>query len=143
MDQLACALAPHLADGDAVLLSGDMGAGKTHFVKALLVALGYEGPVTSPTFNLMQVYDAPALTVLHFDLYRLESADQLDDIGFYEATDAATPGAACIEWADSFPDDMPDDALCIRITVEGEGRHVQATSSGPRSEKLLAQWAAS
>lgn len=140
MDVLAAELAPHLADGDTVLLSGDLGAGKTRFVKGVVAALGFTGDVTSPTFNLVQVYDAPGLLVHHLDLYRLEGAEQLEDIGFYETVDAGTPGASFIEWAELFPDDMPDDALDVRISVEGDGRCVRAAATGARAAELLARW---
>lgn len=141
MDALAAALAPHLADGDAVLLSGDLGAGKTRFVKGVAAALGFAGDVTSPTFNLVQAYEVPGLLLYHLDLYRLEDAGQLEDIGFYETVDAGTPGAALIEWAELFPDDMPDDALEVRISVEGGGRCVRASAAGARAEELLERWA--
>ena len=138
MGALAAALAPHLRDGDAVLLDGDLGAGKTCFVQAVADALGCGDAVTSPTFNIMQEYDAGGLRLLHFDLYRLDDAAQLEDVDFYAAVDAFTPGAAFIEWADKFADEMPDDALHVRIGVAGDGRTVRAHATGERAEALLA-----
>ena len=140
MAEQAAALALRLRDGDAVLLTGDLGAGKTTFTKGVAAALGYAGDVTSPTFAIMQEYAAPTLLLHHIDLYRLDDPLQLEDIGFYEATDPDTPGAALVEWADLFPDEMPDDALAVRITAEGSKRRIVAEASGPRSKELLRAW---
>ena len=136
----AGALARQLRDGDVVLLIGDLAAGKTTFTKAVAAALGYTGDVTSPTFNIMQEYAAPKLLVHHVDLYRLDDPMQLEDIGFYEAVDVGTPGAALIEWADLFPEEMPDDVLAVHIRVEGDKRRITAEAQGPRSEELLRGW---
>ena len=75
--------------------------------------LGVEGEVTSPTFNLMNVYEG-ICRVYHFDLYRLDCAAELEDIGFYEYTEDPD-GIVFIEWSDKFPEELPDDYLSIRI----------------------------
>ncbi len=136
----AAQLASHLRDGDVVLLNGDLGAGKTYFVQAVAAELGCADAVTSPTFNIMQEYDAQGLKIIHFDLYRLDDASQLEDIDFYYATDSCTPGVTFIEWSDKFADEMPDDALHIQINVEGDSRNMNAWASGERSAQLLADW---
>ena len=102
-----------LHEGTVVCLDGDLGAGKTLFVQNVAKMLGVEGEVTSPTFNLMNVYEG-ICRVYHFDLYRLENAAELEDIGFYEYTEDPD-GIVFIEWSDKFPEELPDDYLSIRI----------------------------
>lgn len=137
---VASALACLLQEGDVVLLSGDLGAGKTQFVQGVARGLRVEGEVTSPTFNILLTYEGD-LPLYHFDLYRLDEPEQLDDIGFYEVLEG--DGATFIEWAEKFPGEMPDDALEVAITVEPNvTRNIAAGATGPRSSELLDAWAA-
>ena len=145
---LAAALAAHLRAGDAVVLNGGLGAGKTHFVQGVAEALGVTQPVTSPTFNILQTYDVPGgganqacpmNAIHHFDLYRLEDAAELDDIGYWEALEG--DAASFIEWGDKFPESMPDDYLEVSIVAGEDGvRTVSAAARGPRSAQLLDAW---
>ena len=82
--ELARRLAGVLRPGTVICLDGDLGAGKTLFVQNLAASLGVQGEVTSPTFNLMNVYEDGRLPLVHFDLYRLEQEYELDEIGFYD-----------------------------------------------------------
>ena len=75
-----------IREGTVLCLEGDLGVGKTLFVQSLAHTLGVEGEVTSPTFNLMNVYEG-ICPIYHFDLYRLETEEELEDIGFYEYTE--------------------------------------------------------
>ncbi|WP_139651058.1 tRNA (adenosine(37)-N6)-threonylcarbamoyltransferase complex ATPase subunit type 1 TsaE [Raoultibacter phocaeensis] len=138
--QLAATLAPYLREGDVIVLNGDLGAGKTQFVQGVAAGLGIVGPVTSPTFNILLSYMDGKLPLFHFDLYRLDRSDQLEDIGYYETVDG--PGATFIEWGEKFPDALPYGYLEIDITVNDSGiRTVQAHSFGERSRNLLFVWA--
>ena len=138
--QLATTLAPYLRAGDVIVLNGDLGAGKTQFVQGVAAGLGIGGPVTSPTFNILLSYMDGKLPLFHFDLYRLDASDQLEDIGYYETVDG--PGATFIEWGDKFPDALPYGSLQIDITVNENGiRIVQAHSFGERARNLLFVWA--
>lgn len=114
--RVAAGLAAELEDGDVVLLSGDLGAGKTQFAQGLARGLGVTEPVTSPTFNIMFEYASGRVPLYHFDLYRLDDASQLEDVDFYGLVDESTPGVALVEWADLFPDEMPEGAIRVRIT---------------------------
>lgn len=137
---LGAALAPLLEPGDAVLLYGDLGAGKTQFVQGVARGLGIDDAVTSPTFNILLEY-AGRLPLYHFDLYRLdpERPDQLEDIDFFGVVEG--DGASFIEWGDRFPDDMPDDRLEIAFTVdEHQVRTLQVQAIGPRAQALGQAW---
>ena len=114
-------LAQTLGDGDTVLLSGDLGAGKTQFAQGVAQGLGISEPVTSPTFNIMFEYLGGRVPLYHFDLYRLDDADQLEDVDFYAVTDASTPGIALVEWAQLFPGEMPDGAIRVDIRRDPAG----------------------
>lgn len=139
--QAAAVLAGLFGPGDVVTLDGDLGAGKTQFTQGLAVALGVSGSVTSPTFNLMVAYTDGRIPLYHFDLYRLDDPSQLDDLAFYEYIEG--DGVACVEWANKFADDMPDDRLEVRLSVAGEeARRIEACAWGNRAAALLDGWVA-
>ncbi len=115
-------LAALLRPGDAVLLSGDLGAGKTTLARAILVGLGHAGEVPSPTFTLVEPYAGRALRlpVVHADLYRLEPGAPVDDLGLDEALEA---GVLLLEWPERLPAGTFPDAL--RLRLEGAGGPVR------------------
>jgi len=123
--RLARALAPLLKTGDLVTLSGDLGAGKTAFARALIRALSPRGEteeVPSPTFTLLQTYATPGLTISHFDLYRLAGPQEVAELGF---NDSLQTGAALVEWPDRLGYLLPSDRLDMVLHFE--------TGSGPDS----------
>ena len=97
-------------------LIGDLAAGKTHFVQGLAQGMGISGTFTSPTFTILNFYDAP-LFLAHFDFYRLQNEEELWNIGWEEY---AAGGVTVAEWAELFPDLIPADAFTIRFAVTGE-----------------------
>ena len=112
-------LARELGPGAVVLLSGDLGAGKTAFVRGLAAGLGVDpDEVTSPTFTLVHEYRGGRLPLVHVDLYRLERAD-LDEIGLDQ--DLASGGVVAVEWAERLSRDIPG-ATTVRIEDAGEDR---------------------
>ena len=120
--ELARRLAGVLRPGTVICLDGDLGAGKTLFVQNLAASLGVQGEVTSPTFNLMNVYEDGRLPLVHFDLYRLEQEYDLDEIGFYDYAENPE-GLVLIEWAEKFPECLPEDHIALqmqRTDVEDE-----------------------
>ncbi len=127
-----------IREGTVLCLEGDLGAGKTLFVQSLARTLGVEGEVTSPTFNLMNVYEG-ICRIYHFDLYRLETEAELDDIGFYEYTEEPE-GIVVIEWPDKFPESLPEDyvKVCIQRTgVTEEGRRLMFSCVGERNQEFI------
>ncbi len=138
--QLASTLAAYLHPGDVVVLTGDLGAGKTHFVQGVAEGLGVSSPVTSPTFNILLEYREGALPLYHFDLYRLNSIDELEDTGYYETVES--DGVAFIEWGEKFPEALPYGYLEIRVLTTPEGaRRILMHALGSRARQLLTVWA--
>jgi tRNA threonylcarbamoyladenosine biosynthesis protein TsaE len=113
------ALGRELKPGDVVLLYGDLGAGKTAFVRGIARGIGANpDEVTSPTFTIVQEYTGPSATLYHVDLYRLESAE-IDDLGLDDLVSGV--GIVAIEWAERWTN-RPDDVTEVRITDLGEDR---------------------
>ena len=153
-----------LQGGDVVLLDGDLGAGKTHFAKGVAKGVGVEQALTSPTFNLVLEYPLakgllfhdeknsvetgqnevqPPRLLRHFDLYRLECAEQLEDIDYFgliEQSDAVS----LVEWGSKFSESLPLDYLLIQIEVDSghdNARTLELSARGARAEELLSRYA--
>ena len=109
---LAAALGPLLEPGDVVALVGDLGAGKTVFAQGVARGLGVRGPVTSPTFTIVQEYEG-RLPVAHVDVYRLDRVQDLYDLGFDELIDDGR--VTIVEWGDLIAQALPADHLIVRI----------------------------
>lgn len=123
-------IAEQLRAGDVVALSGGLGAGKTTLARAIIAALGYEQEVPSPTFTIIETYDAPPLRlqVVHADFYRLEHPDEVHELGL----DDYREGAAMIaEWPDH-AGGFAHEPACLSITLETVGQGRKATAqAGP------------
>jgi tRNA threonylcarbamoyl adenosine modification protein YjeE len=137
--RLAGWLAPLLRPGDAVLLTGDLGAGKTAFVRALVAAaLGGPVEVPSPTFTLVQTYALPRVDLWHFDLYRLAGPDEVLELGWEEALAEA---AVIVEWPDRLGPLAPAERLDVDLQVAGGGagsRIAALAGTGRWAEALAA-----
>ena len=121
---LAEALQHHLdairAAGFQINLSGDLGAGKTALVRAMLRKLGIDGPVKSPTFALLEPYTVSSLDFYHFDFYRLKEPNEFGSAGFRELFG---PGRICVvEWPERAGPRLPTADISITLTVDGDGR---------------------
>lgn len=134
-------VAAHLGAGDTILLSGDVGAGKTHFARALIQSLlAAPEDVPSPTFTLVQIYEAAkGCEIWHADLYRLSDPSETEELGL---SDAMEDAICLIEWPDRLADLRPQDALDIMLTstdVE-DHRTLTATWSHPKWDQKLTDW---
>ena len=116
-EELAQELAQQLEPGDVIGLDGDLGAGKTVFVKGLARGLGIAANIKSPTFNLVRSYEG-RLPLFHFDIYRIDDTAELFEIGFSEYFEKG--GAVVVEWAEKAEELMPDDAFWISIRSTGD-----------------------
>ena len=134
--QLAQQVARVVQPPMTIPLIGGLGAGKTQWVRFFIEALGAAaGQVTSPTYVLQHTYHAQ-WPIHHFDFYRLESLAQVWDLGIDELFEQ--PCVVLIEWADKFPDCLPDDCLTIQIFDDPLGRRTShLTASGPRSSPIV------
>ena len=128
-EAIAAELARDLRLGACLALHGDLGAGKTQFVRGLVRGLGGDPRrVASPTFVLLNVYPGGRLTVYHLDAYRVAGADDFDAIGFPELLEQG--GLVVVEWAERVADLLPPDAVHVRIEAVGEGRRELTIDSG-------------
>lgn len=125
--RFARSLAPLLGPGDVLLLEGQIGAGKTHFARALIQSLlPWPEDVPSPTFTLVQVYEARKFEIWHADLYRLGHPDEALELGLADAFETAL---CLVEWPEKLGPDRPKTALTLRFSVdETTGRRVEFLS---------------
>ena len=125
-EAIGAALAKILTPGTVLAYRGDLGAGKTAFTRGLARGLGYDEPVTSPTYTIVNEYLGGRLPLFHFDMYRLASSDDLWDIGWEDYLDRG--GICAVEWSENV-DDAMENAIFVtieklggddrRITIEG------------------------
>ena len=154
---LACVLQP----GDIIVLTGDLGAGKTQFAKGIAQGLGIVETVTSPTFNIMLVYEGSnGQRLNHLDLYRLDAPAQLDDIDYFGCLES--DAVSVVEWGDKFADALPlgylEVSLELVLPEAGRGapeagcgghpemsddaRVIRAVAHGARAARMLETWRA-
>jgi tRNA threonylcarbamoyladenosine biosynthesis protein TsaE len=111
--------------GDIYALEGDLGTGKTEFVRGFVGSLDPEIIVRSPSFSIVNTYRAPCYPVYHFDFYRLNEAGELHEIGFDEYVSAAD-GVCLVEWGTMFPSVLPPHTRTIRFSDKGTiGREIE------------------
>jgi len=140
------AMAPLLAAGDAIALTGELGAGKTTFAQGLVRGLGFEGHVVSPTFTLVREYRSGRLPVVHADVYRLERVQDVIDL---ELDQSAEDGVLLVEWGDAVEAVLPSGHLVAELTSDdlADERFIVLRTEGPtwlprweRLERQLEPW---
>lgn len=134
--RLGAALSRRLAIGDVVALHGDLGAGKTELARAVIRAAAGDETLTvpSPTFTLAEIYDTKLGAIWHFDLYRLDSPEQVWELGFEEAL---ADGISLIEWPERIGSLLPARRLDVTLALEhDEVRTASLVASGPWSGRL-------
>jgi tRNA threonylcarbamoyladenosine biosynthesis protein TsaE len=133
-----------LEPGDVLVLTGDLGAGKTQLTKGIAAGLGVEDDVSSPTFTIEMVYEGDSCTLYHFDLYRLEDASELDDTGIFDVLGA--DGVCVIEWGEQFATEIGDERLDVILSRRDDeaepgvepARTIRFRALGTRSERIVA-----
>lgn len=134
-DRLGGALAAALQPGLVIALYGELGAGKTALVRAMLRALGHLGPVKSPTYALVELYNLSSLCLYHFDFYRFNDPEEFfyAGLGEYFRDDSV----CCVEWPDKAAGVLPPIDLAVSFRVDGDGRDVFLQARSARGEACL------
>lgn len=122
-EALGARLAAALNPGAVVAYRGGLGMGKTAFTRGLARGLGYKGRVTSPTFTIVNEYEGGRLPLFHFDMYRLEGADALFDIGWEDYLDRG--GVCAVEWSELTEEALPPETVFVTIARSPEGENAR------------------
>ncbi|MGC8667270.1 MAG: tRNA (adenosine(37)-N6)-threonylcarbamoyltransferase complex ATPase subunit type 1 TsaE [Chthonomonadales bacterium] len=134
--RIGTAIAARAEPGDAILLEGSLGSGKTTLVQGVAEGLGIPIPATSPTFTLIHELRGGRMLLYHVDLYRINSQEHLEDLGITDLLDGE--GLLAIEWADRLGSLLPSSYLHITITMAGEDRRVvRLEAHGAGGQRLL------
>ena len=122
-EDLGARLAAALTSGAVVAYRGGLGMGKTAFTRGLARGLGYKGRVTSPTFTIVNEYEGGRLPLFHFDMYRLEGADALFDIGWEDYLDRG--GVCAVEWSELTEEALPPETVFVTIARSPESENAR------------------
>jgi tRNA threonylcarbamoyladenosine biosynthesis protein TsaE len=134
---LGAAIARSLEPGVSIHLRGDLGAGKTTLVRGALRALGHPGPVKSPTYTLVELYELSRLVLHHFDFYRFHDPREWSDAGFRESFNGRN--VSLIEWPEKAGDLLPPPDVEIVLASSGEGRSASLRARSDRGARVLAR----
>ena len=119
--QIAYQMAQNAQPGQVYALIGDLGVGKTVFTKGFAEGLGIEEPVSSPTFTILQIYEEGRLPLYHFDVYRIEEPEEMEEVGFDDYVYG--DGVCLIEWAGRIEEILPEETIGVRIEKDlAQGR---------------------
>lgn len=132
-------LGKKLSGGELIELTGDLGSGKTTFLKGIAKGLGITQPISSPTFTISRVYQIGDKRFHHFDFYRIDSSD----IVALEIAEAVSDpkSIVAVEWAEHIKDSLPKEYLSVSLKAVDEGTcRLELTAYGPKHEKLLEQF---
>jgi tRNA threonylcarbamoyladenosine biosynthesis protein TsaE len=129
------ALSPCLAPGMTIYLRGDLGAGKTTLVRALLQGLGYEGKVKSPTYTLVETYVISNLYLYHFDFYRFNNPEEWTEAGLRDYFHSE--GVCLVEWPERAGDLLPQPDLLIHLYVLPNGRRAELLAHTAKGQACI------
>lgn len=134
-DALGARLATALVPGMLILLSGNLGAGKTALARAIVRALGYEGRVKSPTYTLVELYAVSSLNLYHFDFYRFNDPREWVEAGFRDLFNETS--VCLVEWPEKAGGLLPPADLAIQLSVHGAGRDAVLTATSEKGRKCI------
>jgi len=118
-----------------ITFSGDIGAGKTTIIRAMLKSLGVQSAIKSPTFSLVESYLCHNIPIHHFDLYRIHHEEELEYLGFRDYF--ANESICCIEWAENAGKALPNVDIRFKLSIKGAGREMQITALSEAGKKIL------
>jgi len=124
---------PETLAGWTILLSGELGAGKSTFARAFIKRAGHKGAVPSPTYTLVEPYKLPSGIIYHIDLYRVSSSEELPYLGWNELDD----GLRLVEWPDRAPDLAAEADLSLRLHYDGNARIAELEALSERAAALI------
>ena len=136
-EAFAIRLASHLNPPLTITFSGDLGAGKTTIVRAMLRHLGVQSAIKSPTFSLIESYLCQNIAIHHFDLYRIHHEEELEYLGFRDYF--TNTSICCIEWAEKAGKALPKIDIQFKLSIKGAGRQMQMTSFSDSGRKIVAR----
>lgn len=128
----------YLPTGFTVFLHGDLGAGKTTFIRGVLQGLGYQGKVKSPTYTLVEPYELPDVTLYHFDLYRLIDEEEWEEAGFRDYFNASS--ICMIEWPEKAQSLLPSADIEVHLLHQPDGREIQFQANTAVAEQVIQQF---
>lgn len=130
-------IATAIEGGEVIFLKGDLGAGKTTFVRGFLNALGHSGNVKSPTYTLIEPYSINGKNIYHFDLYRINDPEELEAIGIRDYCDGES---ICLyEWPEQGQGILPNADIILSLSHVGSARKVEIESKSAKGEQILSQ----
>jgi tRNA threonylcarbamoyladenosine biosynthesis protein TsaE len=132
---LGASVAGILQGGEVIYLRGELGAGKTTFVRGILNAMGYSGNVKSPTYTLIEPYTIAGQDVYHFDLYRVNDPEELEAMGIRDYCDGKS--ICLFEWPEQGEGSLPAADIIISLTHSDPGREANIESRSPQGEIIL------
>lgn len=135
---LGAKIASALQGGEMIYLSGELGAGKTTFVRGLLNALGYSGNVKSPTYTLVEPYSVNGRNIYHFDLYRINDPEELEAMGIRDYCDGES--VCLFEWPEQGEDVIPAADIVLSLSHSEQGRELKIESNSSKGEVILSQF---
>ncbi len=133
-ENIAASLAENINGAAVIAMTGDLGAGKTAFVRGLARALGYQGEVSSPTFAIVHEYIGGRLPLYHFDMYRVEDWNSLYSTGFFDYMD--TDSVLAVEWSENIENALPDNLITVDIK-RGENDNCRIITLSSRGDKTI------
>ncbi len=128
----------YLPIGFTVFLHGDLGAGKTTFIRGVLQGLGYQGKVKSPTYTLVEPYELPDVTLYHFDLYRLIDEEEWEEAGFRDYFNASS--ICMIEWPEKAQSLLPSADIEVHLLHQPDGREIQFQANTAVAKQVIQQF---
>lgn len=120
--------------GDVLVLTGDLGAGKTQLTKGIARGMGVVGEVTSPTFTIEMVYEGERMPLYHFDLYRLDDPDELEDTGIFDVLGG--DGVCAIEWGEQFANEIGEERVDVFLTRVDDAAESGVGSAGEPAREI-------